>query len=143
MNHAVYLKLSAPTYQRFEAIRHNLSAGVKESQSRALGDVLSEVACEVINQAFGELLHKQRQTAGAGNEAMLAESEKAIQHILDTLRKYMPWSVSFFGNERLLPLANYLHGSMQLSDLTDGQQNGQQVYLRYAVDANTAEQAIT
>lgn len=137
MNHAVYLKLSDTTYQRFEAIRHNLNAGVKESQSRALGDVLSEVACEVINQAFGELLQKQRQNSVSnGNAAMLAESEKAIQQILDTLRKYMPWSVSFFGNERLLPLANYLHQSIR-------QDSQQQVYLSYAVDDATTQHAIS
>ena len=56
MNTAVFLNIHADTYARFAHIRTQLLQGSKESQANALGAVLSEIACEVIEQVFMVLL---------------------------------------------------------------------------------------
>ncbi len=89
MKTAVYLSIHADTYARFAHIRTQLLQGNKESQANALGNVLSEMACEVIEQVFMVLLQENQQHSKTG------ESEKVIQQILEAIRKYMPWSVSF------------------------------------------------
>lgn len=94
MSYKVFLKISDSTYTQFAAIREKLQAGVRESQSKVLGSVLSDLSCEIIEQVFSVLLQAEQ-----GNSAMTEkqrhESEKVLQQILDTFRKYMPWSVSF------------------------------------------------
>ncbi|EPZ5111823.1 hypothetical protein ACXOOU_002732, partial [Acinetobacter baumannii] len=63
------------------------------------------------------------------------ESEKVLQQILDTFRKYMPWSVSFFGNERLLPLVDYMTSLMK--------EREQDVYITYPITPQLVQQAQT
>ncbi|MFI7882262.1 hypothetical protein ACFMJL_12040, partial [Acinetobacter baumannii] len=63
------------------------------------------------------------------------ESEKVLQQILDTFRKYMPWSVSFFGNERLLPLVDYMTSLMK--------EREQEVYITYPITPQLVQQAQT
>nr|WP_252726719.1 hypothetical protein [Acinetobacter sp. A1] len=87
--------------------------------AKPLGAVLTEISCEVIEQLFGEMSRSKH--------ALDNESEKTIQQVTDTMQKYMPWSVSFFGNERLTPMVNYLAEMMD-------QQAGQAV-LTYPVDS--------
>ncbi|MGM7313608.1 hypothetical protein ACOI3P_28555, partial [Acinetobacter baumannii] len=55
--------------------------------------------------------------------------------ILDTFRKYMPWSVSFFGNERLLPLVDYMTSLMK--------EREQEVYITYPITPQLVQQAQT
>lgn len=127
MSYAVYLKVTDQTHQRFMQIHQRLNAGEKESQSKPLGVVLADVAYEIIDQVFADLLRKQKAQASTEQaKKMVAESEKVIQQVLDTLKKYMPYSISMFGNERLLPLVNYLMGMLR-------EQNGRH-YVRYSVD---------
>jgi hypothetical protein len=57
------------------------------------------------------------------------ESEKVLQQILDAFRKYMPWSVSF-GNERLLPLVDYMTSLMK--------EREQEVYITYPITPQLA-----
>ena len=129
MNTAVFLNIHADTYARFAHIRAQLLQGSKESQANALGNVLSEMACEVIEQVFMVLLQENQHHSQTG------ESEKVIQQILEAIRKYMPWSVSFFGNERLVPLVEYLSKSIQLED--------EKVYMTYPIEQQLAQQVKT
>ena len=129
MSTAVFLNIHADTYARFAHIRAQLLQGHKESQANALGDVLSEMACEVIEQVFMVLLQENQHHSQTG------ESEKVIQQILEAIRKYMPWSVSFFGNDRLLPLVEYLSKSIQLED--------EKVYMTYPIEQQLAQQVKT
>ena len=129
MNTAVFLNIHADTYARFAHIRAQLLQGSKESQANALGDVLSEMACEVIEQVFMVLLQENQHHSQTG------ESEKVIQQILEAIRKYMPWSVSFFGNDRLVPLVEYLSKSIQLED--------EKVYMTYPIEQQLAQQVKT
>ncbi|APR69600.1 hypothetical protein GPS47_07210 [Acinetobacter haemolyticus] len=126
MKTAVYLSIHADTYARFAHIRTQLLQGNKESQANALGNVLSEMACEVIEQVFMVLLQENQQHSKTG------ESEKVIQQILEAIRKYMPWSVSFFGNDRLIPLVEYLSKTLQIED--------DHIYMTYPVESQLAQQ---
>lgn len=101
MTYTISLKIQPATYQRFETIHQKLNAGETESQSKALGENLADIACEILDQVFGQLARLNK----SGDN----ESEKIIQQIRETTCKYMPWSVSFFGNDRLLPMVNYLY----------------------------------
>lgn len=126
MNTAVFLNIHADTYARFAHIRAQLLQGSKESQANALGNVLSEMACEVIEQVFMVLLQENQHHSQTG------ESEKVIQQILEAIRKYMPWSVSFFGNDRLVPVVEYLSKTIQLED--------EKVYITYPIEQQLAQQ---
>ncbi|EPG5151777.1 hypothetical protein KKI54_000925 [Acinetobacter baumannii] len=126
--------MSDSTYTQFASIREKLHAGVRESQSKVLGDVLSDLSCEIIEQVFSVLL-KDEQDNSTMTEKQRYESEKVLQQILDTFRKYMPWSVSFFGNERLLPLVDYMTSLMK--------EREQEVYITYPITPQLVQQAQT
>ncbi|MCL6177741.1 hypothetical protein [Acinetobacter baumannii] len=134
MSYKVFLKISDSTYTQFASIREKLHAGVRESQSKVLGDVLSGLSCEIIEQVFSVLL-KDEQDNSTMTEKQRYESEKVLQQILDTFRKYMPWSVSFFGNERLLPLVDYMTSLMK--------EREQEVYITYPITPQLVQQAQT
>ncbi|HCJ6509003.1 TPA: hypothetical protein NU718_000541 [Acinetobacter baumannii] len=134
MSYKVFLKISDSTYTQFASIREKLHAGVRESQSKVLGDVLSDLSCEIIEQVFSVLL-KDEQDNSTMTEKQRYESEKVLQQILDTFRKYMPWSVSFFGNERLLPLVDYMISLMK--------EREQEVYITYPITPQLVQQAQT
>ncbi|EKU56449.1 hypothetical protein ACINWC323_2987 [Acinetobacter sp. WC-323] len=84
------------------------------------------MACEVVEQVFIVLLQENKQYSQTG------ESEKVIQQILEAIRKYMPWSISFFGNDRLIPLVEYLSKTLQIEDET--------IYMTYPVKQPLAKQ---
>lgn len=132
MSYEVFLKISDSTYTQFESIRQKLHDGVSQSQAKPLGDVLSDLSCEIIEQVFSVLL-QQGQGSTTMSPKQQAESEKVVQQVLETFRKYMPWSVSFFGNERLLPLVDYMTALMK--------ERGQQVYITYPVTLQLVQQA--
>lgn len=134
MSYKVFLKISDSTYTQFASIREKLHAGVRESQSKVLGDVLSDLSCEIIEQVFSVLL-KDEQDNSTMTEKQRYESEKVLQQILHTFRKYMPWSVSFFGNERLLPLVDYMTSLMK--------EREQEVYITYPITPQLVQQAQT
>ncbi|MDC4864921.1 hypothetical protein KWE00_11710 [Acinetobacter baumannii] len=134
MSYKVFLKISDSTYTQFASIREKLHAGVRESQSKVLGDVLSDLSCEIIEQVFSVLL-KDEQDNSTMTQKQRYESEKVLQQILDTFRKYMPWSVSFFGNERLLPLVDYMTSLMT--------EREQEVYITYPITPQLVQQAQT
>ncbi|HCU0567509.1 hypothetical protein [Acinetobacter baumannii] len=134
MSYKVFLKISDSTYTQFVSIREKLHAGVRESQSKVLGDVLSDLSCEIIEQVFSVLL-KDEQDNSTMTQKQRYESEKVLQQILDTFRKYMPWSVSFFGNERLLPLVDYMTSLMK--------EREQEVYITYPITPQLVQQAQT
>lgn len=134
MSYKVFLKISDSTYTQFASIREKLHAGVRESQSKVLGDVLSDLSCEIIEQVFSVLL-KDEQDNSTMTQKQRYESEKVLQQILDTFRKYMPWSVSFFGNERLLPFVDYMTSLMK--------EREQEVYITYPITPQLVQQAQT
>ena len=122
----IFLNIHADIYARFTHIRTQLVQGSKESQASALGEVLSEISCEIIEQVLMVLLTAPQHAHHH------SESETVVQQILEAIRKYLPWSVSFLGNERLLPLVEYLSGTIQIED--------QSIYMTYPISKQLAEQ---
>lgn len=102
MGYAVTLKIQPETFARFEDIHQKMQAGSSVSLAKALGEVLADISCEVVDQVFGDATRQHARPD--------YESEKILQQIKEAVRKYMPWSVSFFSNERLLPMVDYLAG---------------------------------
>lgn len=118
MSYTVELKLKPETYQQFQQIHQKLNQGEKAPLSKQLGDNISNIACELIDQAFGSLVNQSDSKDG--------ESGKVLKQIKDAITKYMPWSVSFFGNDRLLPMVNHVNTLMKTK--------GEQGYITYPVD---------
>ncbi|NIE97220.1 hypothetical protein NDN11_14225 [Acinetobacter sp. C26M] len=134
MSYSILLKINDVTHGQFETIRQQLNAGTHESQSRILGEVLSEIACDIVEQVFSVLLIQNRQPTQL-TQKYTAESEKVIQQIIGAVRKYMPWSIALFGNERLCPFANYFSNMIKYHD--------EQVYVSYPIDRQLVQQAHT
>lgn len=132
MSYSILLKINEATHGQFEIIRQQLNAGTHESQSRVLGEVLSEIACDIVEQVFSVLLIQNRQPTQL-TQKYTAESEKVIQQIIGAVRKYMPWSIALFGNERLCPFANYFSNMIKYHD--------EQVYVSYPIDRHLVQQA--
>lgn len=132
MSYSILLKINEVTYDKFEAIRQQLNDGTSESQSRVLGEVLSEIACDIVEQVFSVLLIQNSQPT-AISQKYKTESEKVIQQIIGAVRRYMPWSIALFGNERLCPFVNYFSNMIKYHD--------QQVYVSYPIDRNLVQQA--
>ena len=118
MTYTVSLKLKPETYQQFQGVYQKLNNADREPQAKILGDNFANIACEIIDQAFGHLVDQ----SASGDK----DSQKALKQIKDSIIKYMPWSVSFFGNDRLLPMVNHVHGLMY--------NKNDQGYISYQVD---------
>ncbi|ENW82917.1 hypothetical protein F909_01194 [Acinetobacter sp. ANC 3929] len=131
MSYSILLKINDVTHGQFETIRQQLNAGTHESQSRILGEVLSEIACDIVEQVFSVLLIQNRQPTQLTHKYTV-ESEKVIQQIIGAVRKYMPWSIALFGNERLCPFANYFSNMIKYHD--------EQVYVSYPIDRQLVQQ---
>lgn len=132
MSYSILLKINEVTYDKFETIRQQLNDGTSASQSRVLGEVLSEIACDIVEQVFSVLLIQNSQPT-AISQKYKTESEKVIQQIIGAVRRYMPWSIALFGNERLCPFVNYFSNMIKYHD--------QQVYVSYPIDRNLVQQA--
>lgn len=132
MSYSILLKINEVTYDKFETIRQQLNDGTSASQSRVLGEVLSEIACDIVEQVFSVLLIQNTQPT-AISQKYKTESEKVIQQIIGAVRRYMPWSIALFGNERLCPFVNYFSNMIKYHD--------QQVYVSYPIDRNLVQQA--
>lgn len=126
MSYTVELKLKPETYQQFQNIHTKLNNNDREPQSKPLGDNISNIACELIDQAFGSLVNQSSSKDG--------DSEKVLKQVKDAITKYMPWSVSFFGNDRLLPMVNHVNGLMK--------RKGEQGYITYPVDKVVVEELL-
>ncbi len=132
MSYSILLKINEVTYDKFETIRQQLNDGTSASQSRVLGEVLSEIACDIVEQVFSVLLIQNSQPTVI-SQKYKTESEKVIQQIIGAVRRYMPWSIALFGNERLCPFVNYFSNMIKYHD--------QQVYVSYPIDRNLVQQA--
>lgn len=118
MTYTVSLKLKPETYQQFQGVYQKLNNADREPQAKILGDNFATIACEIIDQAFGHLVDQ----SASGDK----DSQKVLKQIKDSIMKYMPWSVSFFGNDRLLPMVNHVHSLMY--------NKNEQGYISYQVD---------
>lgn len=114
--YCIALPLQAETAQRIQRLTAQLASGQRESLSSEAGQVMSAVGCQLIDVVFGDLVQQFLQVSAA---PAFRESLVAIEDVKAVLHKYLPWAISFFGNERLAPVAKHYDSLIQ-SRQTDG-----------------------
>jgi len=123
------------TYQELKLITQSLNNGQKKDLAKQLGQAFTEMSCQVLDQVFGALLEEQRnKVLDENGKKKLKEAEQIFDQIEGALKKYMPWSISFFSNDRLKPVANHI-----LKKFEDSQAN--EVIMFYQLDRNLGEDA--
>lgn len=123
----VNLPVQQQTYEKLLEVSTRLQQGEKKSLSREYGNAVTTMACEVLRVIFGIMTIDNEYTNGTG-----AETKKVMEQVTEQLQKYMPWSVSLFGNERLLPVVNYLMSQIKEKDGT--------YYLQYNISPALVQQ---
>lgn len=110
MTYKVELLIKQSTYQQLVDICEQLNSNVEQSFSKELGQIFTDLSCQVLEQLFGTLIAEQRDNSqlSARGAKSLQEAEQIFKQIEDALRKYMPWSISLLSNQRLKPVANYI-----------------------------------
>ena len=126
MQNVVFLGVENNTFEQFESIVKRLKQGDSGCVAQDLGHVLAEMSCHVVDLVFGEIAKIRAHSD--------LESENTLQQIKDNLKKYMPWAISYFSNERLNPLVEYLQNQMYSSE--------SRYFLTYRVSQNLLNQAI-
>lgn len=126
MSARVQLKIAAPTYMQFLTLRNELNAQPHAATIQALGNNLADIACQLVEQVFGELAHASQRAQ------QHYESEQTIEHICAVIRKHLPWALGLFKAERLSPVVNYLY---EMTHTAQGQP-----YLSYPIDIALAEE---
>lgn len=130
--HRVKIPVQQRIYQDLLEITQQLNAGVKANLTKQLGDNLTQLTCDVLDQVFAELIRTQ--AAKDPHYAGTGESNKVLQQITEQLEKYMPKSIGMLSNDRVQPVANYI--------LTQFDQDASaQVYLCYNVSTKLMQQA--
>ena len=126
MQNMVFLGLEKNTFEQFQSISERLKQGNSSSIAQELGQVLADMSCHVVDQVFGEIAKIRAYSE--------LESENTLQQIKDNLKKYMPWAIALFSNERLNPLVEYLQTQMQYKN--------EQHFLTYHVVQTLLNEAI-
>ncbi|MEB3767587.1 hypothetical protein [Acinetobacter sp. MD2] len=127
MAYAVYLKVNTESYQKFLAIQTALNTDSTAKQAHALGAVFADVAVQIVQQAFIELLEQQkRRIRLAHGYAIADDAEKVIAHVLHAIQKYLPWSIALLSNARLKPVVDYFDALLLKTP--------NQIYLKYFVE---------
>ncbi|MDM1246355.1 hypothetical protein HX005_02965 [Acinetobacter sp. R933-2] len=135
MTYKINLAIDTSTYQALQNVTERLNQGDKENLSKQLGTIFTDMSCQVLDQVFGRLIEEKRgKDLDAKGQKSLKEAEQIFEQIENALRKYMPWSISFFGNDRLKPVANHI---LQKFDPS----NPEQIYMYYVLDRHLGEQA--
>ena len=105
----IALPLQADTAQRIQRLTAQLETGQREAgQDQSLageaGQVMTDVGCQLIDVVFGDLVQQFLHVSAL---PAFRESLAAIEDVKAVLRKYLPWAISFFSNERLAPVAKH------------------------------------
>lgn len=133
MQHRVYLHIQANTYQRLHQVQQQLNVGSKERQAKILGEILADLATDVIDQVFTEMIRKATQrTDHPVDHSRIDSSQQVIAKIISAIQQYMPYAVSLMSNDRLKPLIQYLNDCIR--------RRGQDYYLTYPVQADLVAQ---
>ena len=136
MSYKIDLLIKQQTYQELKNITQSLNNGEKKDLAKQLGTAFTEMSCQVLNQVFGTLLDEQRakKDLDAAGQKKLKEAEQIFDQIEGALKKYMPWSISFFSNDRLKPVANHILKKFEDSDASE-------VVMYYKLDRTLGEEA--
>lgn len=137
MQYKIDLLIKQQTYQELKNITQSLNNGEKKDLAKQLGTVFTDMSCQVLDQVFGTLIDEQRNNKDldANGQKKLKEAEQIFNQIESALKKYMPWSISFFSNDRLKPVANHIITKFEEADSNE-------VVMFYKLDRNLGEEAI-
>ena len=136
MQYKIDLLIKQQTYQELKSITQSLNHGEKSDLAKQLGNVFTEMSCQVLDQVFGALLEEQRNNSAldANGQKKLKEAEQIFTQIEGAFKKYMPWSISLFSNDRLKPVANHILKKFEDSDAS-------QVVMYYQLDSHLGKEA--
>lgn len=112
----VALPLTAGMNQKINELNRRLEQGDKTRLADEAGRLMSEVSCYVIDQVFGGMINQFASQSDIP-EKMRANLTESIGHIDDVkavLKKYMPWAIGRFSNDRLAPVMAYFMHQMQV-----------------------------
>lgn len=114
MSYQIQLKIKDQTYNELAEITQKLNSGERKDLAKDLGRVFTQMSCEVLDQVYGTLLKANQSSQGATKKQK--EAQQIFDQIEGALTKYMPWSISFFGNDRLKPVANHILNKFHVTD---------------------------
>lgn len=136
MPYQIDLMIQQKTYQELKNIAQSLNNGEKQDLAKQLGKTFTDMACQVLDQLFGTLIEEQRnnQDLDSAGKKKLKEAEQIFEQIESALKKYMPWSISFFSNDRLKPVANDILTKFVASEASE-------VIMYYHLDQSLGEHA--
>lgn len=136
MKYQIDLNIKDQTYRELQEITQKLNQGERQDLAKKLGAVFTEMSCQVLDQLFGTLVEEQRLKGHLNQDSAnnLKEAEQILGQIEGALKKYMPWSISFFSNERLKPVANHILNKFNTS-------NPDQIKMFYILDRSLGEEA--
>jgi hypothetical protein len=130
--HRVKIPVQTKTYQDLVRVSQQLAAGTEQNLSKVLGEVLSQLSCEVLDQVFAALIRTQ---ADKGLHTQSSgESQQVLTQIIQQLQKYMPKSLGMLNNQRVQPVAQYILAQFDVS-------GAQQICLCYEVTDDSIQQA--
>lgn len=100
--------------QIFELNEKFLTHG-KEPLSNEAGKLMSDVACQIIDEVFKHMVEEFLQVSelSENKKTHFNESLKHIEEVKGVMRKYMTWAISLFGNERLQPVVTFFYSMIQ------------------------------
>jgi hypothetical protein len=130
--HRVKIPVQTKTYQDLVRVSQQLAAGTEQNLSKVLGEVLSQLSCEVLDQVFAALIRSQADK-GLSTQSS-GESQQVLTQIIQQLQKYMPKSLGMLNNQRVQPVAQYILAQFDVSC-------AQQICLCYEVTDDSIQQA--
>ena len=119
MSYEIQLDIKAETYKELAEITQRLNHADKTSLAKDLGRVFTDMSCQVLEQVFGTLVKEKQKDAAQSHSKSQKEAEQVLAQIEGALTKYMPWAISFFGNDRLKPVANHILNKFHASESGD------------------------
>lgn len=102
----VKLPITLETYQRLAEINRQLDQHSSDSIAHPLAETCTTITREVLQQVFRVLVEKQLHSADTHDQAK--DTLEVLDFIDEQIAKYMPWSISVLGNQRLKPVARYI-----------------------------------
>ena len=119
MSYEIQLDIKAETYKELAEITQRLNHADKTSLAKDLGRVFTDMSCQVLEQVFGTLVKEKQKDAAQSHSKSQKEAEQVLAQIEGALTIYMPWAISFFGNDRLKPVANHILNKFHASESGD------------------------
>jgi hypothetical protein len=131
----VAIPIPLELHQQFKVLSQRLHSGERESLAKEAGLLISDVACDVIETIFGQMLDRMAEASG---KTHYQDAHAAVSEVKSVLRKYLPWATGFFDNQRLSPVARHFESLMH--EYVD-EQGQEQTFLTFSISTELAQKA--